>query len=161
MWAISQLPLRTPFVEGPAENAAPQHLKPPTTAGRRTAGGTTHVGVGEHVASLTPAEAPPSFPRRCVFSRASRLHGHQPYQADTADSITTPQAAKSLTSFLHVSEQFSERSRIFYSQKPPTSPPLHTLMHTFSHAANARPASTSSKWRLSPQNVSESWLGKS
>lgn len=105
--------------------------------------------------------AAPGEPRSAVFSHGSRLHGRQPCPAYPADSIAAHQAAKALASFLHVSEQFSERSRIFYSQKPPTPPPLHTLMHAFSHAANARPASTGSEWRLNPQNVSESWLGKS
>lgn len=62
------------------------------------------------------------------------LHGDYPHQAFPADSIKTHQTAYLLASFLHISEQFLERSFIFYSHNPPNPPPLHPLMHTFSPA---------------------------
>lgn len=55
--------------------------------------------------------------------RFLHLHGDYPHQAFPADSIKTHQTAYPLASFLHISEQFSERSFIFYSHKPPTPPP--------------------------------------
>lgn len=76
------------------------------------------------------------------------LHGDYPHQAFPADSIKTHQTAYPLASFLHISEQFSERSFIFYSHKPPTPPPGTHWCMLSPPPVNARteaPAASSAK----------------
>ena len=102
--------------------------------------------------SFSPCCGRVSF--NCILPLLSTAIRDYPYQAFIADAIKTHQTANTLASLLHVSEQFSERSCIFYSHKPPTPPPLHTLMHTFSHARKCQARSTSSKRCLAPEHES-------
>lgn len=108
---------------------SPQHPKYSVTTGRRITG-STHVGVGEHVSSLSSAVARTSllWPRG-LWSRSPtsvRLHGDFPHQAAMADSATTHQTPKSVASLLHISEQFLERSRFsIHTNHPPLHPNTH------------------------------------
>ena len=87
--------------------------------------------------------------------RFLHLHRDYPHQAFPADSIKTHQTAYPLASFLHISEQFSERSFIFYSHKPPTPPPGTRWGMLYPPPANARPEAPAASSTWAPEH--ESW----